>query len=250
MKSKIMLVGAIVAISLCLFACTPAQSELSISVDAFYTGEQCELAVQDSYMTVTLLSNPSTGFEWELTEITNETVIELADYQFISPEGAEDGEPLVGAPGKEMWTFKAVCEGESNVSLEYSRPWENGTKAAETLTLVVNASTFPSQEIQSHEILSVAALLGNPVYDTGVRVFGKVGSLGELDCTCFELNYAGETVKVWYDSMVEDDGTIRPPVSIKGIENGDYVIVTGELKTEGKHTSLNDFWASNIEKLG
>jgi len=37
-------------------------------------------------------------------------------------------------------------------------------------------------------------------------------------------------------------------VSVEGIENGDYVIVTGELKTEGTHTVLNDFWASSIEK--
>ena len=37
-------------------------------------------------------------------------------------------------------------------------------------------------------------------------------------------------------------------VSVKGIKNGDYVIVTGELKTEDTHTVLNDFWASNIEK--
>jgi hydrogenase maturation factor len=47
---------------------------------------------------------------------------------------------------------------------------------------------------------------------------------------------------------VEDNGTARPPVSVEGIENGDYVIVTGELKTEGTHTMLNDFWASGIEK--
>ena len=48
--------------------------------------------------------------------------------------------------------------------------------------------------------------------------------------------------------MVEDDKTERPAVSVKGIKNGDFVIVTGELKTEGTHTVLNDFWASSIEK--
>jgi len=48
--------------------------------------------------------------------------------------------------------------------------------------------------------------------------------------------------------MVEDDGTERPSVSVEGIENGDSVVVTGELKTEGQHTSLNDFWASDIER--
>jgi hypothetical protein len=35
--------------------------------------------------------------------------------------------------------------------------------------------------------------------------------------------------------MVEDDGTEKSPVNVEGIENGDWVIVTGELKTIGKH---------------
>lgn len=68
-------------------------------------------------------------------------------------------------------------------------------------------------------------------------------------CPCFELTSGEEKVQVWYDLMVEDDGTERPSVSVQGIENGDPVIVTGELKTEGEHRSLNDFWASNIEKI-
>ena len=49
--------------------------------------------------------------------------------------------------------------------------------------------------------------------------------------------------------MVEDDGTERPAVSVAGIRNGDRVIVTGELETAGVHTSLDDFWASKIEKV-
>jgi hypothetical protein len=36
---------------------------------------------------------------------------------------------------------------------------------------------------------------------------------------------------------------------VEAINNGDWVIVTGELKLEGQHRSLNDFWASNIEKI-
>lgn len=96
--------------------------------------------------------------------------------------------------------------------------------------------------------LSVAELLENPVYDTEVTIWGEVSLLGELLCPCFELTSDGEKVLVWYGLMVEDSGIARAPVSVEGIENGDWVIVTGELKTEGKHRSLNDFWATNIEK--
>ena len=105
-----------------------------------------------------------------------------------------------------------------------------------------------SQESEKPEdVLSVSELLENPVYDTEITIYGEVSLLGELFCPCFELTSGGKTVQVWYDLMVEDDGKERPPVSVEEIENGDLVTVTGELKTEGKHRSRNDFWASSIQ---
>ena len=118
-------------------------------------------------------------------------------------------------------------------------------------------------------IMTVSELLENPVYDTEVRIYGKVSLLGEVLPVCFNLTSGGEevepwfdigmkwivwndfgkTAKVWFNLMVEDDRTRRPKVSVEGIKNGDWVIVTGELKTEGFFTELNDFWASHIEKM-
>jgi hypothetical protein len=49
--------------------------------------------------------------------------------------------------------------------------------------------------------------------------------------------------------MVEDNGALRPSVSLDGIENGDWVVVIGELKSGGDHYSLNDFWLSHIEVI-
>ena len=97
--------------------------------------------------------------------------------------------------------------------------------------------------------LSVSRLLEEPLYDTEVMVYGDVGLLGQLNCPCFEIASGGEKVQVWYALMVEDDRTERPAVSIEGIENGDRVVVTGELKTAGEYRQLNDFWASGIEKI-
>ncbi|WP_455364353.1 hypothetical protein [[Eubacterium] cellulosolvens] len=102
---------------------------------------------------------------------------------------------------------------------------------------------------QNGGALSVSELLKDPLYDTEVRVYGRVSLLGELFCPCFELSSEGEKVLVWYDLMIEDDGTARSPVNVETVNNGDWIIVTGELKSEGQHRSLNDFWASNIEKI-
>jgi hypothetical protein len=95
--------------------------------------------------------------------------------------------------------------------------------------------------------LTVAELLENPVYDNDVSIQGTVSLLGELFCPCFVLTSGGQKVHVWYDFMVED-GAAWSPVSMDGIKNGDWVMVTGILKQAGQHVLLNDFWAKAIEK--
>jgi len=130
MKSKLVLICATVAISLCLVACSSVPSQ--VSVDASYSGQQVEIAV-DGSLTVTLDSNASTGFQWVLVSIGDETVLEKVANTYEAPEDTD----MVGAPGKEIWTFSALKKGTSTVSMEYSRSWENGTQAAETFDLTV-----------------------------------------------------------------------------------------------------------------
>lgn len=96
--------------------------------------------------------------------------------------------------------------------------------------------------------LTCGQFWGNPVYFEEIALFGEVSMLGELDCPCFHLTSGGDSITVWYDSMVEDNGTEKPPVSVEGIANGDQVVVFGELRREGKYVSLNDFWAHRIKK--
>ena len=131
MKSKLVLIGAIAAVLLCLAACAAAPQE--VAVDASYSGKEVKLGVGGSLM-VTLESNPaSTGFQWELKEISDGTVLQQVGQKYEAPEGAG----VVGAPGKEIWTFKALKKGQSSISMEYSQPWEGGTKAGETFDLTV-----------------------------------------------------------------------------------------------------------------
>ena len=89
----------------------------------------------DGTLTVTLCSNPTTGFQWsESAQISDTTVLQQTDHKFVSPEDTG----VVGAAGKEVWTFKALKQGTSTVYMEYSRPWES--KEAEwkfTLTVAV-----------------------------------------------------------------------------------------------------------------
>ena len=122
--------------SLTLFACASNEASLEISCDDFTENQHIskEVAVViDGTVKVTLCSNPSTGFSWsENAEVSNPTVLEQTDHQFISPE-----KDMPGAAGKEVWTFEALKEGVSTITLEYSRPWEEGEKGEWTFNLTV-----------------------------------------------------------------------------------------------------------------
>ncbi|MCJ7702621.1 MAG: protease inhibitor I42 family protein [Anaerolineales bacterium] len=94
-----------------------------------------EVVVGDEFQ-VTLCSNPSTGFQWsEQAEIGNQEIVGQISHGFTSPpEG--DQPPPPGIAGNEMWTFRALKEGNCTISFEYSQDWDGGEKA--TWTFVMN----------------------------------------------------------------------------------------------------------------
>lgn len=139
MKSKLILVCAVTAALLCLCACSPKPLALDVSCDDFMKlqniSKEVQVPVGDSF-TVTLCSNPTTGFQWsESAQISDGTVLQQADHKFISPES--EPPPPPGTPGQEVWTFQALKKGKTTVSMEYSRPWEGGEKGTWTFVLTV-----------------------------------------------------------------------------------------------------------------
>lgn len=68
---------------------------------------------------ITLTSNPSTGYAWQVASVSNPDMVRFLDSQYIRPESE-----LVGAPGKQVLTFNALQEGSATLQLEYVRPWE------------------------------------------------------------------------------------------------------------------------------
>ncbi len=138
MKPRIISALILLTLSLCLAACTPSTgTSIEISCDDFGTqphmSKQINVTTGNTF-TVTLCSNATTGFQWsESAQISDEAVVQQTGHEFVSPEN----KGLVGAPGEEVWTFKALKKGTSTIALEYSRPWEGGEKGEWTLNLTV-----------------------------------------------------------------------------------------------------------------
>lgn len=103
---------------------------------------QVEVAVGDT-LTVTLCSNPSTGASWqELAQARDQTIVQQTDQEYVVPEapwlpGLFPELFIVGAPGTEVWTFKALKKGTSTIYMLYGRPWEGAEKGEWSFRLTV-----------------------------------------------------------------------------------------------------------------
>jgi inhibitor of cysteine peptidase len=68
---------------------------------------------------ITLDSNPTTGYSWGLALPLDENVVELLQHTY-----QRSGTARLGAGGTEIWTFEPLCEGFTTIVLKYRRPWE------------------------------------------------------------------------------------------------------------------------------
>ncbi len=68
---------------------------------------------------LTLESNITTGYQWQLSKAVDKNFLLLTGLRYGTKKSK-----LVGAGGKEEWTFKAVKPGTAVISFQYVRPWE------------------------------------------------------------------------------------------------------------------------------
>jgi inhibitor of cysteine peptidase len=99
MKLRLITVGLIVVVALSLLACSGVPKNITILADSS-VGEEVEIAAGGS-ITVMLESNPTTGFKWELSGITDQTVLKQdGEAEYMPPEGT-----MVGAGGMRNGLF-------------------------------------------------------------------------------------------------------------------------------------------------
>ena len=105
-----------------------------VNVSISDNSEQIELE-QGQILVVTLESNPSTGYSWELIEDPNSILEQVGDVEFKPVEQTDP--PMVGAGGWEIFRFKAVSTGQMTLNLVYRRSWETDAEPANTFSIDV-----------------------------------------------------------------------------------------------------------------
>jgi len=105
-----------------------------------FTNNQTPIAVtQNKTFNITLPSNATTGYswQWQATKF-DKNVVSLVTHHYVAPNNNH----MIGAPGYEVWTFKAnagqysvtqVC----HIKMIYKRPWEKSTGRTKTFVIHV-----------------------------------------------------------------------------------------------------------------
>lgn len=93
---------------------------------------------KNTTFTITLKSNPTTGYSWFLREY-DVNLIKPVSHKFVQPDSK-----LMGAPGYETFVFRAKPEAfivptQTTVRLSYSRPFE-GSDGAKQIVFYVSST--------------------------------------------------------------------------------------------------------------
>jgi len=110
-----------------LIALTEQMSEVrppseTVEVNEDNDGGQIEIE-QGRILVVTLESNPSSGYMWELAENNKSILKQLGQAKFQPSETSEP--PIPGSGGWESFRFKAIGAGQVTLKLVYHRSWED-----------------------------------------------------------------------------------------------------------------------------
>lgn len=144
MKIKLILIGVLAVASTVVTLLALSADGISqaapdgevgqVDIDASHNGQEVATDA-GKLLVITLPSNPTTNFMWELSEPIDENLLALVESRF--EPNTNTGEGMFGAGGTEVWTFETLAAGETTIIMEYSRPWDGGEKAVETFEVTV-----------------------------------------------------------------------------------------------------------------
>ncbi len=133
--TEVTLVKKLVGLTLILVLLTAcADTPSAIDLDAANNGATLE-TTSGQTINITLDSNVTTGYKWNLVTEPNAQVLKLVSSEYVAPAS---NPPLVGAGGKEIWKFQTTGRGTTSLKLAYFRPFDPSQVAKEfSATFVV-----------------------------------------------------------------------------------------------------------------
>ncbi|MCX8124728.1 MAG: protease inhibitor I42 family protein [Spirochaetes bacterium] len=115
-----------------LFACSKVMDNNCMTVDTQkYKGEPITIK-NEGCVTIEIDSQLSTGYRWRFSIKENPGILVNSDYKVHTAEGH-----IVGAPDKEIFTFRAVKPGNATITFDYIRPFEKNPKPLKSKEFII-----------------------------------------------------------------------------------------------------------------
>jgi inhibitor of cysteine peptidase len=107
----------------------------TVSLDAMADGTSQQLK-KGEVMSISLESNPSTGYSWIATISDPAVLVQMGEPQYQEPAGSSTT-PIVGAAGTDTFYFQAAETGTTTLTLDYKRAFETNVAPEKTIILTV-----------------------------------------------------------------------------------------------------------------
>jgi len=107
----------------------PTSDKINFSMDD--NGRQIELTNGQTF-NVTLETNPSTGYSWEVVELNNNILHQIGEAE-IEPNITQ--KDIVGAAVMQTFQFEVINTGQTTLKIIYHRIWEKDVASLNTFSI-------------------------------------------------------------------------------------------------------------------
>jgi inhibitor of cysteine peptidase len=201
-------------------AAPPAQQPGEVRLSMQQDGSSVDLK-EGQLLTVSLESNPSTHYIWQVAEINRAMLRQVGGTEYLpsTSRSARAGDrSRLGAPQTALLRFEAVTAGESTLRLVYRRPWEKDRPPARNFSVRARGvGTFgevkplptptPAPTVDPRIIADTGAQLGLPAHFNWCEQGGCTPVKDQGECgSCWAFSTVGtmESAIRLKDSLVKD----------------------------------------------
>ena len=154
MKRTICFVCLVLALGLWAIGCGGAAEgesktadEPAIQYPQAEEGATTEVGVE-GYFEIRLDDDTAGELRWLFEEPPDEQLLKIVSENFDGPAATEEGG---GGPGTRIWLFQAIEDGETEITIEFLRPWEEDVPPTKTATYKIVIKPAPEEEEPAEE---------------------------------------------------------------------------------------------------
>ena len=191
-------------------------------------------------ITIELKGNPSTGYTWEAV-LSDENIVEVSkDVKYLGAKG------MVGAPSMFYFTVRSVSVGNTVLTFEYKRPWE---EKAPLETKVYNITVDKRGKITMSENENVKLTYKSVSMDEGLKMMADSSDYILLDVRRpdeFAAGHIPEAVLFTNELMTKADAEKLLPNKNQRI----FVYCRSGHRSKEASQKLVDYGYSNVIEIG